>query len=265
MVRVKVLSAVAGALLFFEACSSTPKNTFTLTEFYTAPIRIRRPTYAPSNPTAGPGGIDYQASPAPSKNFDCQDSSALFRNLQKPQLLACLMKIQTEGSVDEPKIVKYDLELGVQPVLKLDEDLEKPTCLRTTLPEIAVPREIFFQSDLKTGEGERLTCFSSRLEIEKGETLGIRLSSSGGVLKLTFPIDPFPKSIPDLDRLLTAWALTPLFKPAKEPFVEAKIVPDSLCKKCFDRKDVLQRRPKDPPKWPRDVAPTPVETPKEDP
>jgi 1-acyl-sn-glycerol-3-phosphate acyltransferase len=248
-----LLMALSGGFLLSGAgCAGSPKNTFTLTEFWAAPIRVRRPEYAPSDPKAGPGGVDYQSTPAPDKSYNCEEPRSLLSKLDFSVVTACLRKIQTEGTVEESKKVKYFLELGPQPTLKLDEDPEKPTCLRSALPEIPVPREIFFHALRE----EQVSCFSSRLNIEQGETLGIRFSSKGSTLVLKFPLEKFPKDFSELERQILAWSFTPLFIYDGEPTLEATVVPEALCQRCFGQK--FQRPKQNPPTWPKETLPSEV-------
>lgn len=210
------------------SCSEIPDDHVSLTAIEAYPLRVRRPTSPPADPKAGPGGLDYQANPLPTKTLDCVEPESLFEKMNLEAITGCLAGLTNTN-------VYYSLDRNAQPVFRLDKNDDTPACLVATLSELPVPRELFFRAKNKKGD---LTCYNSRVSIEAGEVLGIPLPIDKVKLKVIFPLPFIPKKKEDTLRILSAWILTPFFN--EEQKIDGKYVPRSLCNECFNLGNVLE-------------------------
>jgi len=132
--------------------------------------------------------------------------------------------------------VEYRLVRAIQPYLEMEPDQpEVPECLKTSLPRIPVPREIFFRT-LDRGEPR---CFSARVNIEADEVLGMKLPKARWALRIGFPLAVLPEETADTKRLIAAWALTAFFRDqpgGATGSLPSQYVPERLCQACMGRK-----------------------------
>lgn len=236
------LLASAGAL---SGCASTPKGLRKLHGVGIFHLKIRRPTGKGADPQAGPGGNDYRSESEVGQNLDCKSSNELFSQIHLSELKGCLelMKTDLKDELD----VEYRLTRSDEPTLDLVQTKNTPECLKAALPQIPVPREIFFQSDEEGAPG----CYSSRLPIEADKVLGRKMPIARVNLLVQLPIADVPQSDHDLVNLLKTWVLSLFFTNTEPRTVSAWIVPRSLCAQCFGGYDELVK-PHDPPPtlWP---------------
>jgi len=147
--------------------------------------------------------------------------------------------------------VQYRLKRDMVPWLILEVPEQQPElvpqCLREKFPRLPVPRELFFQ----TYEEGQLQCYSSRVDLEKDEVLWTKVPFWGRLVKISFPIDPLPKTDEESVLLLLSWVLTPFWHEGEgKRYFQSWIMTDTVCERCFGDKDLL--RPSDPPGrlWP---------------
>jgi hypothetical protein len=202
-------------------------------------MKVRRPLSSGANPKVGPGGVDYTSHPLPDAHFDCDAPASLFKDVKLDEAIACF------ESVKESSPVRYQLRRAAQPELVLEENKATPACLKKTLPKIAVPREIFFQS---TEEGSPI-CYSSRLDIEANDTAGFKMPTHRLALRVDLPLAHLPENADEMRMLLLSWALTPLWEKDRSS-LPSHVVPDALCGVCLGPDKLL--KPTDPPPvlWP---------------
>lgn len=234
-----ILCVLAMSVLLIN-CSSTPKNQHGISKIVPSSLRVRRPPGAGADPYAGPGGTDYRASALPNEKLDCENPGWLFKDLDLTSLMTCFAELK------QPQDVIYQLRRVAVPVLELDpeSDPAPPECLTRLLPTIPVPREIVFK------DGEKGSCFSSRLDIEASQTLGVHLPKNRLALKVRVPpAEGIPRDRSEMERLLTGWALTPLWEDQKSENLKAKVFPDHLCIKCLGEKEMKAAR-QDKQVWP---------------
>jgi hypothetical protein len=202
-------------------------------------LKIRRPPGPGADPKVGPGGTDYTSHPLPDAKFDCETPTFLFSELKLDQVLQCV------EDVKEASFVHYRLKRVPVPYLELQNPEDAPACLRTALPRIPVPREIFFESN---DEG-RVLCYSARLNIEANETAGLKLPTHRLDVRVDFPILAFPTTDDETRMLLLSWALAPFWNENMRS-LSAHIVPDALCNACLGEKNRLKPKDPTPVPWP---------------
>jgi hypothetical protein len=165
----------------------------------------------------------------PNERLDCETVDALFRGVDLAAVRDCLKEMR------EPRALEFRLMRSARPELRLQETEDTPACARTALATLPVPREIIFQS---MAEGH-LTCYASRLDIEADQVLGARVPWRRMVVRAELPLDVPPETDAQTARVVTGWVLSPFWGEAGRQ-VDAKIVPDSICRTC------LGTRPADP-------------------
>lgn len=217
-------------------------------------LKVRRPVSPGADPKAGPGGIDYRSDPLPDQNFDCQDVSWLFKEVDLSEARACLAAMSAPPLPDSPQAVTQLLfNVRWLPVPELDLDLSifddesEGGCLKKIFGHLPVPREIFFQSN----EGDRLACYSSRIAVESNEVGGFKLPINKTALRIPLPLKPFPKNDAEMRMLLMTWALTPFWHREKNT-IGAHLVPDAICRRCLGEKTMLGPTDPAPVSWPQD-------------
>jgi hypothetical protein len=217
-------------------------------------LHFRRPQGAGADPNAGPGGEDYQSKPLPGSNLDCEPADQLFRGLKLDEIRACLNR--TESSTQD-FILTYSVQKSIQPALVLkNEELKKgdshrPACLDQLLKSIPVPREIYFQG-VREGYPGELGCFASGLTPEAPPLIGFQLMPNR--LELVVRIPPLRplKTNQDVQLLLLSWVLRP-FRDARRNQIEARVVPDRLCRLCIGEKNLVRADSIPPvPLWPNE-------------
>lgn len=214
-------------LLFVEACSSIPKNEYIVRKLVPTQLKVRRPIGLGADPHASPGGLDYRSQTPQNEVFHCINPKVLFKEIPISEIKNCLISIQSQISIT------YRLIRAPMPFLELISEKEVPECFKNKLTRIPVPREIIFRAPPLAAEKEgALYCYSSRLNIEANDWMGVKLPSSPEILKIELPIKPIPADEEALVRLLTSWAITP-FWDKEHQGLKAKILPDHLCKKCI--------------------------------
>ena len=187
------------------------------------------------------GEEGYESEPRPDSHFDCKKLSGLFQGIALAPLRECLVK-----SNRLQHTIVYVLKRTVSPYLEIKKLENFPSCLESVLPQIKVPREIFFQG--KEGD-EVLSCYNARIPIVEEEFLGIKNFLYPVNLKIKFPLTRVPETDDETQMLLGAWALAPFFDPDKKG-IHAKVVPSEICAQCLGVDHLF--RPTDvlPPYWP---------------
>jgi hypothetical protein len=246
--KLRGLAKICVLFVCAQACASAPKNEHEISSIYLSTLRVRRPPGPGADPKAGPGGEDYTSHPLPNEQLDCETLDSLFREMK----LAAIRKCFADQSGPRAKTVSYSFRLKREaiPYLELRDPEKAPACLRETLGKIPVPREILFQGV----QGDPPTCFSSRLDIEANQVLGIRLPTDRLDLQISFPLQQLPGSDEELERQLGAWSLTPLWgegsDSSERKALKAKIVPEAICRRCLGEKGMLEHPAPDAAIWP---------------
>lgn len=221
-------------------------------------LHFRRPQGAPADPQAGPGGEDYQSKPLPNSRLDCEPSEKLFTGLKLDAIRACL---SGSNLSDQDFILTYSVQKSIQPVLKLRPESPKskekavkkgkphrPACVDELLGEIPVPREIYFQGVRDSEKGE-LGCFAAGLTPDASPLLGVRLMKEKTELAVTIPPRRALKTNQDVQLLLLSWALRPFWNTQRNQ-MEARVVPDHLCRLCIGEKNLVREGIPAVPLWP---------------
>jgi hypothetical protein len=250
----KSLVVKQGAILalLVLSCSSAPRRELfenRTDQILPLEIHVRRPQPMSARPQAEPQDPDWMRNPPPDSKLDCQPIEKLSENGINLRLLReCLQSVKAE------LMVRYQIEGSAQPEAVLETDPEQiPSCLRSVLPRFAVPREIFFLAPRAGGSKDQIDCYAARLPVEKSEFMGlIEYGGYSASLLLRFPVQKVPANDAEMQRMLSAWQLTPFFWLEDQARVVAKLVPMNLCKQCMGE-DALRRalRAKPIPLWPR--------------
>lgn len=96
---------------------------------------------------------------------------------------------------------------------------------------------------------EAPSCYVSRLEVEKEKF--IVWETKRIALKIDFPLERIPETDAETLALLSAWAISPLWEEPGEPRVfRARVLPNSLCQRCFGPMPLLDSLDGKPPLWP---------------
>jgi len=232
-----LLCLVSTALpaMLFSACSSAPKNDHFLHKIIVNNIHFRRPAGPGADPSGGPGGTDYRSDPAPDARLDCRPAAELFNGIDIKAVRECL----SDKTTATPVSYRLRREAVPKLVLNVDEPEKVSLCVYKTLPEIPVPREIFFE----TNEYGQMLCYSARLDIEADELAGAKMPMAKIDVTIPLPLKRPPKDDAETVRLLQSWALTPLWGAGRDgkPELKSKIVTKQLCKKCIGEKNLMQR------------------------
>ncbi|MGK5082860.1 hypothetical protein WDW37_06115 [Bdellovibrionota bacterium FG-1] len=213
-------------------------------------LRVRRPAGPGANPLAGPGGEDFTSHPLPDAKFDCEPPVAMFRDFKMNEIRECLKSVQKDPNQKSTKIA-YRLKRIDIPVMELENPESAPDCVRKLLPNIPVPREIFFQSS----EEGALLCYSARLDVEANEKMGIRLPTHRLTVKVDLAslkiseIPEGPEGDAEWGMLLFAWAISPLWTEQMR-VLPSHIVPDYLCATCLGEKTMVKPGGPPPKLWP---------------
>lgn len=225
-------------IIAIAACSHGSKNGAEHHLHKLAPytLKVRRPPFASIDPKVGPGGADYRASQAPDAHYDCRDPAWLFRDLNLSELRDCV-------TTEKASRAHYVLKRVAEPYLEMDADAGTLPCLKKLLPKIAVPRELFFQSN----EGGRLGCYSSRLYLEADEIAGFKMPVGRASMALEFPITFPPQNDAQTVMLLLSWAMAPFWD---QGTIVAHLVPDRICSVCLGEKTMLKETDPEPVLWP---------------
>ncbi|MGE0615764.1 MAG: hypothetical protein AB7P04_08985, partial [Bacteriovoracia bacterium] len=174
-----------------------------------------------------------------------------------------------EEKYEPAAVVLYKFRRKHVPELELEfnED-ETPACIQEVLPRLPVPREIFYlrataedpsrKVELYGKDGDPITCYSSRAGAGDDLFLGVRLPKGKFALRVELPPRSPYRTDEEMNRLLASWALTPFFWAGEKGKLQAKIVPEAICKACFANKDILKDRHPFPQIWP---APPPAPKP----
>jgi hypothetical protein len=178
----------------------------------------------------------------PNHHLDCESIPWLFQDLDSTKIRNCL------ANVRDPLEITFQLKRESVPYLELQDPDDAPDCLRTSLHYIPVPREIFFVSVEESGAP---LCYSSRIDLEKEEVLGIKLPIAKEGVKVVFPLSSPPQTDEELIRLLASWAITPFWSMDEDhPQIISKFVPESICRACFGERDLLRAQEPFLPMWP---------------
>jgi hypothetical protein len=227
---------------FGAACASAQKSDqHLLRKIILYNLHYRRPSQMGARFSAERLDLDYESHPKPDPNLDCEPLKSLFAGVDLSTFRQCLAAVNEESK--ENKIV-YKLNRAIKPFLELVENEQTPACLLDVLPILPVPREIYFQAL----EGERLSCFNSRISIAAEDVLGTSTVFHGVQLDLTFPLAALPEGDAETLLLLGTWAVTSFFD--ERGYLQAKIVPRSLCASCFGGKGLFLESDPLPPFWP---------------
>lgn len=207
-------------------------------------MRVRRPKTESANPVAQAGGSDYQTTKEVDPRFDCRPVDSLFPEFQASKLRACFLTIAPNTTVT------YRFVRKAQPYFEIDEPEEAPECLVHYLKTIPVPREIIFQTPVKSN----LDCYTARVDLESSEKFGIKMPMARLDMNVRFPLRRLPSDDADTLRLIQGWALTPFFKDVRNadsvPEVSATLMPERLCKACMGEKTLSKDLELEAPLWP---------------
>jgi hypothetical protein len=248
MRRASILLLLIPAVIAASHCSTPAKHVHSIRRLIPSTLRFRRPPTPGADVRAGPGGVDYRSQPLPNEQFDCETVDALFKELNLEDVRSCISAQATLY------VAIYNLVREAVPYLELEETEETPACLVKTLPRISVPREIFFQSY----DHERTSCYSARLNWDVDRFMGIKLPSDQLAIRIMMPMEKEPEDAREMLRLLTAWAITPLW--SKDKTLPSKIVPDQICRKCLGKHNLMGGPDPEPELWPT-PEPSPSPTP----
>ena len=215
-------------LILLRNCASPPKNQRSIGQIWPDQLRVRRPLAAGATADTDAGGLDYTSRPLPNEKLDCESYEALFQKVDFKALRQCFADQTAVKDLD------YRLQRLPAPELELMDPEDAPTCIQKLLPSIPVPREIIFRAEEPTDAKPR--CWSSRINIEADEILGVKLPGSALALHVGFPLVTVPQDDAEMKRLLGSWALTPFFRDlpgGANGRLRSQIVPDRLCDQCM--------------------------------
>jgi len=235
-----------------SGCSSVEKETQEKSRAWIDQIALqtlhfRRPQVAGADPDAGPGGVDYQSKPLPGSNLDCEPADQLFKGLKLDAIRTCLSSSKLSA---QDFILTYSVQKSILPVLVLRKDrVARPACLDELLSEIPIPREIYFQG-VREGKKHEIDCFASGLTPEASPLIGVRIMSETLDLAVRVPPVRPLKTNQDVRLLLLSWVLRPFWEPQRNQ-IEARVVPDRLCRLCIGEKNLVRSDSIPPiPLWP---------------
>ena len=211
-------------------------------------LHARRPAGPGADPRVMPGGPDYKGTPLPDHRFDCRPIRDLFSTVKLAPVRDCVKKIPA-GTV-----LVFRIRYRSQPVLELAEARNTagepfeapPACAREVLGTLPMPREIFFQSAEEKGG---LECYASRLPLDSDKVLNTPWPFKRTQLNVEFPLPLVPDDDAKTSLLLQTWVLTPYFG-SESGRIEARIVPDALCKACMGESNLITSGQPIPPHWP---------------
>ncbi len=212
-------------------------------EIVATSLRFRRPPGEGADPRVSPGGPDYFGAKTPGKVLDCETPAELFRRSQLdfPALLKC-SKV--------PHTYVYRLRRDAEPSWELVVDSTTPECMAAVLARIPIPREIVYQARARDENSpfEPVDCFVSRLAIEKGKILDLRVPLMAKTrLDVTFPPSPAWNSMEAAQKQLTSWAIAPFVQGER---VSGKLFPSGLCGVCIGKGNLtLEKDFATQPKW----------------
>ncbi|MBL7715118.1 MAG: hypothetical protein JNL01_06580 [Bdellovibrionales bacterium] len=207
-------------------------------------MRVRRPKTEAADPTAKPGGSDYNTVGHLDSKFDCRKAEELFPEFPAAKLRACFLTIPPGTTVT------YRFVRQAQPFLEIEDPEDAPACMVEYLRTIPVPREIIFQTPVKSN----LDCYTARVDLESSEKFGIKMPIARLDMAVRFPLRKLPTDDDATLRLVQGWALTPFFKDVRNadgvPEVSATLMPERLCKKCMGEKTLSKDLELEAPLWP---------------
>jgi hypothetical protein len=165
-----------------------------------------------------------------SRVLSCIPPQGLYSDLLEGSSTAGI--VECLNSLGPQDSVRYRFQSKTQPYFDLDPlDTETPACITQTLPQIILPREIYFLG--KRSEGDRLECFSTSFSTKANQILDAELRLNRFTVQINFPL---PRKLKDA-RDLKLWLITTIFSvlnEGKEEFaLPASAVPDSVCNACF--------------------------------
>jgi len=183
-----------------------------------------RPDYEP---------VDHDDFKNKARELSCQAPSELWADLVKNQknIIDCVNSIQ-----DDAKAVYFYVPAN-QPYLELDQEEEKnPKCLKTALPKILLPREIYYLGKKKSREGdeEAQECYSSSFSTKTNQVMKTEISFFKKKIVIPFPLDRQLNNVRDL----TMWMIVNTFSILKSDEqagaqLLATSVPEMVCRACF--------------------------------
>lgn len=164
--------------------------------------------------------------------LECQTPSRFYQKLissiSSKELLQCLNSIESGTAL-------YNFSFQSQPRLILDPDEpDQPVCLKKLLPELPLPREIYFlgRQEIK----EPLQCYSASFNTQANKILDADFLSRKLNFMLSFPISRELKN----DRDLLIWLMVTTFDLLSRGLdgggkqIHADVVPEQLCRQCFE-------------------------------
>lgn len=210
-------------------------------------LQVRRPPSEGADPGATPGGEDYSSHPPVDEKFDCAAPRSIFKDVALDRLRNCIASLNAAEENHPTQLsVVYRVKREAVPTMELDNPDGAPECLRDTLPRIAMPREIVFQSN---DEG-KLLCYSSRFDVEADQVMSLKVPLIKKMsVRLDFPIKKPPLKDDETILLLTSWAISPLWDPDTKR-IDARIMPDRICATCMGEKNMLTPDGAPPVLWP---------------
>lgn len=168
------------------SCSSAPQNQVWVRDLLPRSVMARRPPFDAADPVASAGGVDYRTKLDPDST-DCQSFEDLFRVIRLEELERCLK------TFSERQSFVYRLIPRSAALFETRSGLEKCSCLETALPEIPVPREIFFESWPDTRDPRSVECLSSSLDLDADVLWGFKWGWKAKVgVNLQVPLTEIP-------------------------------------------------------------------------
>ena len=186
-------------------------------------VGYHRPEYAPA---------DHDDFNNKNRELSCEHPESLWKDLVKnhSSVRECLNSIENGNAI-------YFYVPATQPYLELDLEEEKnPECLKTVLPKILLPREIYYTGRQKgqTLDEDPLECFSSSFSVDTNQLMLTPTSFLKKKIVIPFPMRRSLTKSQDLTMWLTVTTFTILKSDEKaEGHLLATPVPESVCKACF--------------------------------
>lgn len=241
-----LLLLVLGCLVGMSSCSTPKLGTRVLKKIYIQNMAMRRPEGVGARFEAATDEEDYASHPLPDDRFDCRSANEFFSTLNLNEVANCLESSE-EFLSTQPLV--YRLYRKDQPYFELLplDGKDYPACISNLIPQIPVPREIFFQAKEESGLG----CYSARLPTEDEEFL--KLKSMLHQFRLRASTQSFSE-IPEIRakevvHLLSTWVVAP-FLMEGEGGITSQVVVSPICSQCMGSKNLYLETDNLPPDWP---------------
>jgi hypothetical protein len=165
-----------------------------------------------------------------SRELKCEAPQTLYAELLAkavaPSIIECLNSLGANDSV------RYRFQSKTNPYLDMDPlDSDNPACLVAVLPQINLPREIYFLG--KTSVQDSLSCYASSFSTTTNQFLDAEIRLARFKVQINFPLARKLKDARDLKIWLITSVLSVLNEGKDEFSIPASAVPDSVCNACF--------------------------------